>query len=220
MISIYKPNSRNTGAAISFQASDEQPSLFVSIIKQHSWDERRKKGSFVENRDKKGKTIVIKFNQTETASIVNAIERRTSFSAFHSFGQGVSTQIRFEPTEEKEKGYVLKIKQVDNEDEKEQKSLFFISLSIGEARLIREYCIHFLHKSFSLSNPMSKKASNQKTKKVKEDENWDDENKGDNEGEEKDEKDEENGGDEEEKDDDEKKEQEEKAEGTEEGDNW
>ena len=49
---LYKPNSKNTGAAFSFDSvkdRDGRNVLFVSMIQQYSWDDNKKNGSIKEN---------------------------------------------------------------------------------------------------------------------------------------------------------------------------
>jgi len=76
-LQIYKPNSKNTGCAISFQISqkpDQEPQFYVNCIAQHSWDDQKKTGSFAESRNNPSKTIAIKFNEFELGEIINAIQ--------------------------------------------------------------------------------------------------------------------------------------------------
>ena len=50
MIQLYKPTKKNTGTALGFQASDRDKNLYVTMIKQASWDDNKQTGSFNENR--------------------------------------------------------------------------------------------------------------------------------------------------------------------------
>jgi hypothetical protein len=139
-----------TGSAISFQASDKSEELFVSIIKQATWDNNTKKGSFLSNRNKPGFYVTIKFNQAEVGTILDALERFYEFTAFHSSAKA-TTQIHFGPSEgEAPTSFVFRATQTDKQDTS-QKASFFIPISFGESRLIREYLIHYLHKSFKIA---------------------------------------------------------------------
>jgi hypothetical protein len=147
-IQLYKPTSRMTGMAISFQASDMDESLYVSLIKQASWNETTKRGSFIENRNKPGFSTVIKFNQIEAGSMVDAIERFYAFTAFHNSADFTS-QITLGPADGTNPStFVFKVHQTNKKDTT-KKSSFFIPISFGEARMIKEYLIHYLHKAFS-----------------------------------------------------------------------
>lgn len=46
-ISIYKPNSKNTGSGFSFQigtsSKNYEPALFIKSILQHAWDSNKNK---------------------------------------------------------------------------------------------------------------------------------------------------------------------------------
>lgn len=102
-LQIYKPNSKNTGCAISFQISqknDQEPQFYVNCIAQHSWDEQKKTGSFAESRNNPAKTIAIKFNEFELGEIINAFQTKANYSAFHS-SESNKTQIKFGPYEKK-----------------------------------------------------------------------------------------------------------------------
>ena len=44
MIAIYKPNSKNTGTALSFNVNGG--AVYLNLIKQSFWDPNTKKGSF------------------------------------------------------------------------------------------------------------------------------------------------------------------------------
>ena len=137
-----------TGTAISFQASDKEE-LFVSLIKQATWDDKTKRGSFIANRNKPGFSMVIKFNQIEAGSMLDALEKFYEFKAFHSSANS-TTQISFAPSEDNI-SYVFKAHQTNKQDTT-KKASFFIPISFGESRLIREYLIHYLHKSFTTGN--------------------------------------------------------------------
>lgn len=55
MIQFYKPNPRNSGSACSFYKTRDGAIMF-SIIKQASWDDSKKTGSFQKNRQIQGET--------------------------------------------------------------------------------------------------------------------------------------------------------------------
>lgn len=95
-LQIYKPNSKNTGCAISFQISqkgDKDPQFYVNCINQHSWDENKKTGSFAENRNDPSKTIAIKFNEFELGEFINAFANKSTYSTYHN-SESAKTQIK------------------------------------------------------------------------------------------------------------------------------
>ena len=68
-IQIYKPNKSNTGFAFNFSMGVDkrslEPVLFVSAIAQHSWDSKKRIGSFSESKNNPEKNINLKFNEFE-----------------------------------------------------------------------------------------------------------------------------------------------------------
>ena len=65
---LYKPNSKNTGSAFSFDLTKDKKEnsvLYVSMIQQHSWNDQSKNGSFKENAKNPEKSGTIKFSPTE-----------------------------------------------------------------------------------------------------------------------------------------------------------
>ena len=99
-ISLYKPNSKNTGSAFSFQAGLDKKTqelvLYIKAVKQHSWDDTKKLGSFHQNAKDPEKNIALKFNEFEIGSFISSIENRIEYSTFHSFGDD-KTSIKFMP---------------------------------------------------------------------------------------------------------------------------
>jgi len=98
-ISIYKPNSKNTGCAFSFRygiQKNSEPCVYVNAIKQHSWDDSSKTGSFSESKSDPSKVLSIKFNEFECGSIVNCIKNRYEYNTFHTH-ESNKTTIKFSP---------------------------------------------------------------------------------------------------------------------------
>lgn len=97
---IYKPNKSNSGFAFSFSMGDDkksgEPVLYVNAIAQHSWDNQKRLGSFVENKENPEKTISVKFNEFECGSIISCLGRRYEYNTFHQF-DGNKTTIKFAP---------------------------------------------------------------------------------------------------------------------------
>lgn len=99
-LSIYKPNSSNTGAGFSFQigldGKTRETVLYIKAILQHSWDSQKKQGYFKDNLENPDKNIVLKFNEFEIGHIIHALRTRNEYNTFHSFGDD-KTSIRFTP---------------------------------------------------------------------------------------------------------------------------
>jgi hypothetical protein len=134
-LQIYKPNSKNSGCAISFQIShkpNNEPQFYVNCIAQHSWNEQ---------------TIAIKFNEFELGEIINAFQQKSSYSTFHS-SESNKTQIKLAPYE-KTKGsgeYVVKYIAYGLSFIRNGADPFKVPLEPGEAiRLIA-----FINKFYSL----------------------------------------------------------------------
>ena len=105
IVQYYKPNSKNTGCAFSFDIGSNQknnePCIYIRAIKQFSWNNERRTGSFSENAKKPEKSISLKINEIEAGGFINAIENYCDFSAFHSF-QDNKTSISFKPYTKKD----------------------------------------------------------------------------------------------------------------------
>ncbi len=105
-ISIYKPNSKNTGSGFSFQmgvgGKNQEPSLFVKSILQHSWDADKKQGYFKDNQDNPDKNIAVKFSEFEIGHILHAMRTRSTYTTFHAYGDD-KTSIKFMPWNKKAK---------------------------------------------------------------------------------------------------------------------
>jgi hypothetical protein len=97
-VAIYKPNSKNTGCAFSCRVSTQgkSPVFYVNAIQQYSWDEKKKTGSFIKNKDSDDKNVSFKLNDFELGEILSSIASRVPWNAYHSFNDN-TTQIRFTP---------------------------------------------------------------------------------------------------------------------------
>ena len=151
MIQFYKPNPKVTGTACSFWVSKDG-SIMTSMIKQDSWNDVKKKGSFLKNKDNPQKKVVSKLSRIEVAGIIDSIERNAEFKTFHS-SQNQVLQIRFASYLDKEtqiqKGFSFSINKQNKEDST-QRTGFIIGLSYPEARLLK----HDLEKFLSSSPPI------------------------------------------------------------------
>lgn len=104
-LSLYKPNSKNTGCAFNFSIGvnrNGEPALYISAIQQHTWNDKTKSGSFSENRSNPDKNINVKLNEFEAGAIINSIKNRYEYSTFHSYEEN-KTSIKFTPWDKKTK---------------------------------------------------------------------------------------------------------------------
>jgi hypothetical protein len=105
-ISIYKPNSKNTGCAFSFrygvQQKNKEPCLFINAIQQHSWNSETNTGNFSNNSSDPSKNLVIKFNEFECGSILSAMNSRYEYNTFHTYEDNKTT-IKFSPWDKTQK---------------------------------------------------------------------------------------------------------------------
>ena len=81
-VAIYKPNAKKTGNAFNFQISTKKDvTLYVNAIQQHSWNDKTKTGSFVQNREDPDKNISFKLNEFELGEMLSAFNGRYSWNA-------------------------------------------------------------------------------------------------------------------------------------------
>lgn len=167
MISFYKPNSKNTGTACSFSVNPKDESIWSSLIKQSSWNESKKIGSFSENQNNPNKSVKVKFSLTEAAGILDAIERKIEFSAFHN-SEKQSIQIKFSPyiKDGKQVGYSYIVNKTDKQNS-DNKQSYLIGLYFNEARLLQEFLQYAINTVFETQRvEMIKKIKNTKEKSL------------------------------------------------------
>jgi hypothetical protein len=148
MISFYKPNSKNTGTACSFSVNPKDESIWSSLIKQSSWNEQKKIGSFSDNQSNPNKSVKIKFSLTEAAGILDAIERNAEFSAYHT-SEKQTTRIKLAPyiREDKQVGFSYSVNKEDKQNS-ENKQSYLIGFYFNEARLLKQFLSYALDSVF------------------------------------------------------------------------
>ena len=170
---LYKPNSKNTGAAFTFSIGsdrkNDEPVLFISAIAQHGWNSEKKIGSFSPNAKDPEKTVNVKFNEYECGEILSAIKHRHVYSAFHSFDDKSAT-IKFTPWDK-----AVKVSQYDSEAKDFKESTiqvpafgvsiskgkghtFKIPLNAGETEVLSEYLCFLLRKLFEVRTSRQREA--------------------------------------------------------------
>lgn len=104
MISIYKPNSKNTGHSMSVSYSSMESSqkdgrtvsskdacFFITMVKQSSWNQEKRVGNFKQDMKDPAKATTIKINLFEAGGLINSFERIQNFDVFHSTPAGNSS---------------------------------------------------------------------------------------------------------------------------------
>lgn len=98
-LSLYKPNSKNTGCAFNFKIGTNknyEPTLYVSAIQQYSWDNKTRASNFSGNKDNADKNINLKFSEFEVGGILSSFRNRNEYSSFHAYEDN-KTAIKFTP---------------------------------------------------------------------------------------------------------------------------
>lgn len=165
MISFYKPNSKNSGTACSFSVNPKDQSIWSSLIKQSAWNEKTKTGSFLENKDNPQKSARIKYSLTEAAGILEAIDKNTEFSAYHSSDKQI-TKVKFAPyiKDDKQVGFSYSVNK-ENKENIENKQSYLIGFYFNEARLLKEFLEYSLKTVFESQRvELIKKLKNNKEK--------------------------------------------------------
>jgi len=104
-ISLYKPNSKNTGCAFNFSIGNnkkKEPVVYVNAIQQYSWDDSKKTANFSGNASDPDKKINLKFTEFEIGGVISAFKNRNEFSSFHAYEDN-KTSIKCVPWDKKTK---------------------------------------------------------------------------------------------------------------------
>jgi hypothetical protein len=154
MIQLYHPNKNNTGFACSFSQSDKDNTIFATLLKQSGWNSQLGVGTFKESKNDPKKNVNIKLESVEVAAILDCIDRGRAFTTMHD-GEKQKKSIQFSPWMNKvaegekptQRGYSFSIT-VTDKDDSTTKNSFYIGLTFPEARLVREFLIFALGKTF------------------------------------------------------------------------
>jgi len=144
-IEFYKPQKSGAGTCATFDCvtsleDAKKNGFYINLLKQHSWDESTRNGSFKENVNNPEKHKKIKLNDLELCNFLYVLESNgeKKFSTVHKNGDK-STPIFFEPyiKDSAFVGHLLKIDGVG------------IAFNMIESIRIREYIKASLHNLFS-----------------------------------------------------------------------
>jgi alpha-L-fucosidase len=165
-LSLYKPNSKNSGCAFNFsvgQGSKGLPALYASAIQQYSWDEKSKTANFSNNKEDPEKNINVKFNEWEVGAIISCFNNRHEYSTYHTFDEN-STTIKFTPWDKSQKckdgqqtvpAFGLIITRNGNQT-------FKLPLEPGEVETLKSFLKRYLNDLFSALEVKFKHSSNKK----------------------------------------------------------
>ena len=146
IVQYYKPNSRNTGCAFSFDIGannkNQEPCVYIRAVKQYSWNAKSRSGSFSENAKDPDKSISIKLNEMEVGGFIRAIEKYTEFSAFHSYEDN-KTSILFKPYSKKDGTEAFSFGVTRNSTNK-----FGIGVEMSEGYCLREFLKFYLQELY------------------------------------------------------------------------
>jgi hypothetical protein len=147
---LYKPNAKSTGCAFSFKIIEKdkegnptKPTFLIQAIKQASWDQNKRSGSFSANAKDPEKNIYCKINENEAGAILNSIEKYVEFSAFHTFNDDKTT-ISLKPYQKNNGVDAWSFGVIKNSTLK-----FGIGIEIGEARTLKTLLELYLTRLFS-----------------------------------------------------------------------
>ena len=152
-IQFYKPNSSNKGVAVSLSFNPADSGIYVSFIKQFSWDQSKKIGSFKENKDNPKAKKNIKFNDIEVSGIIRAIEKEEKWSTFHKFNNDSGVSISFAPyiKDNVMAGFGLRVS-----DSKDKENVFSVGFTNDESIKLREWLKLSLEEAFKTQTSESK----------------------------------------------------------------
>lgn len=152
MLQFYKPNAKSTGCSCTFSFNFSDKVMFASMMRQHSWDSQKRRGSFKGNKDNPAAKASAKFSMSETSGIVDCIETNRELSSYHSFGNEI-TKIKFAPyiKNDEQLGFTLMVSK-EAKDDSTNKRNFLIGFKFDEARLLKEYILKGLGQCFDFGS--------------------------------------------------------------------
>jgi hypothetical protein len=170
MIQIYKPTPRVTGTACSFSFNNLDGNFYLNLIKQASWNDQKKIGSFSENAQNPEKKVVVKLSKIEVCGILDSLDNNRTADFFHN-SENQKLGIKFSPyiREDKQIGYSLNVIKNSKTQTTQPAISFLIGFTFAEARMVAEYIKFGLSHIFSTERSEEiKKLKNAKTKSIDE----------------------------------------------------
>jgi hypothetical protein len=160
MINFYKANPRVTGTACSFYLNTRDNVFFSTMIKQDSWNDQKRIGSFSKNKDNPSKKVNIKFSPMEIAGIIDALESNREFGGYHGSNQVVKFKFCPYMKNNEQIGFSYSVNKESKEDSTD-KTNFIIGFNFPEARLLREHLSYLLRKNFEADDEKAAAAFSQ-----------------------------------------------------------
>ena len=153
---LYKPNSKNTGSAFSFELGKSKNGdtvLYVSMIQQYAWNDTTKNGSFKENAKNPEKSASIKLSAIEAGEFLSSFKTRIPYVAFHK-SKDDTTIIKLTPWDK-----VKKVKEQDGEKSyttpafglnvsRNSSQTFRLPLEAGEIEVLGKFLEEYIKSSF------------------------------------------------------------------------
>lgn len=140
---FFKAKNTNKGAALMIDTNvnskdSSRIDTYFKIVRQVSWDEKNKTGTFKDNMEKPGQFANISLSVDEMSSIIYAIDSKTKFSAYHAYNDKATSLLLFKTEHTDKDGvvsdyFILTI----NQNPKDKDSAISISLSMGEMQTIK-----------------------------------------------------------------------------------
>jgi len=159
MIQFYKANPKVTGTACSFSVNPKDKSVYASLIKQKSWDDKTKTGRF--DADSK---CITKLSTMELGALIHAIESKTDWSAYHGT-QTRATKMNFSPySQGGNEGFNFRVT-ADSKEDSENKSTYSMGFRYGEAEVLKQYFSFAMQSIFQQSHEdmLASMSGNKKT---------------------------------------------------------
>ena len=155
MLQFYKPNPKNTGCGCSFKYSAKDDCIFVNMIKQASWDDQTKRGSFAGNSQNPKMSGSVKLSLTEASDIISAMRRNSELSAFHDSAKQVPRSrfspymrpLKDDPTKTAQVGYSFSVSK-ESKENAQDKTSFLIGFTFGEGVRLESFFCFAIAKSF------------------------------------------------------------------------
>ncbi len=149
-VSFYKPNPFNKGSASQFQygLKDGDNGLYVSIIKQASWNDQTKRGSFASNAKDPKKSKRIKLNANESAGICRVLGGQSEkWATVHKSSDKV-TSLSFAPyiKDGSHIGFGLSVGEKGGES-------FMLSLTRDEGYVLEVFLSEHIKHGFGVAAP-------------------------------------------------------------------
>jgi hypothetical protein len=144
-LAFHKPNSKNSGFLFGFKIS-ENKEFFIEAIKQFSWNDETKNGSFKENAKSQdpSKKLSVKLTMFEAGEILNVINSSGAYSTVHVSNKGKTIIACSTKLEEKTVGQnTFKLKRLSFSISKDENK-YFMLLAPGELECLRVFLVEFI----------------------------------------------------------------------------